>query len=155
MSEIKKQAAFLKTLLMYEDSAEHRALCERLANAQTSERCILCACRLVGLLALLGLAGIGYSAVLLPQFFDQATHVVIRVFSALGLGSSFCFLVFVGIWFWYRSSVARIHNECRRAITKMLETRLHPAHQTFYPVLVEDPQLKVDEGRVTKLPKAS
>ena len=98
-------------------------------------------------------AGFLFASRVAPMLIQRVGHI--RVFSALGLGSSFCFLVFVGIWFWYRSSVRRTHDECRRAITKMLETRLNPTARTFYPVLVEDPQLKVDEGRASKLPKAS
>jgi hypothetical protein len=101
------------------------------------------ACRLVGLIAAVALAGIGYSAVLLPQFFDNATHVVLRFFSALSLGSALCFVVFLGLWFWYRSHTNRIHGECRRVITAMLEARLKTTTTTFYPVLVDDPNLKI------------
>ncbi len=153
-------------LVMYEDNPAHRSLCERLATAERNERCLLCACRLVGLVALLGLAGIGYSAVLLPEFFDNATHVIIRFFSALGLGSTLCFTAFLGLWFWYRTGTNRIHEECRRAITTMLEARLKTTTTTFYPVLVDDPNLKIspDPARkvgesqgteLARLPKAS
>ena len=133
---------------MYEDNAEHRLLCERLAAAEKNERCLLCACRLVGVIALLGLAGIGYSAVLLPQFFDNATHVIIRFFTALGLGSSLCFTCFLGLWFWYRSTTNRIHDECRRAISAMLEARWQTTTPTtFHPVVVEDSHLKISVVR--------
>jgi len=143
MSEYRKQAAFLKAIMMYEDSTEHRVLKEQLSNAERNERCLLYACRLVGLIALLGLAGLGYSAVLLPEFFDNATHVIIQFFSALGLGSLMCLTVFVGLWLWYRSAVNRIHDECRRVITKMLESRLKTTTTTFYPVVTEDPNLSL------------
>lgn len=164
MSEHRKQAAFLKRLMTFDDNAEHRALRERLAVAEKNERCLLYACRLVGLIALLGLAGIGYSAVLLPGFFDNATHVVIRFFTALGLGSTLCFSFFLGLWFWYRKGTNRIHDECRRSITSMLESRLKTTTTTFYPVLVDDPNLKITAvrdgqpscgGNLVGLPKAS
>jgi hypothetical protein len=143
MTEYRKQADFLKKLMMYEDTPAHRSLCEKLASAERNERCLLLACRLVGLIALVALAGIGYSAVLLPEFFDNATHVVLRFFSALGLGSALCFGVFLGLWVWYRASTNRIHDEFRRVITSMLEARLKTTTTTFYPVLVDDPNLKI------------
>ena len=164
MSEHKKQAAFLKSLMSYEDTAENRALFERLTTAERNERCLLCACRLVAVIALFGAAGIGYSAVLLPQFFDNATHVVVQFFSALGLGSLMCLTVFLGLWFWYRGTVNRIHDECRRVITSMLESRLQKPAATFYPVVVDNPDLKVSVTRTSAqstqvelvhLPKAS
>src|SRR5882672_8944211 len=143
MSEHRKQSEFLKKLVMYDDIPAHRALCERLASAERNERCLLLACRLVGLIAAVALAGIGYSAVLLPEFFDNATHVVLRFFSALSLGSALCFLVFLGLWFWYRSHTNRIHDECRCVVTALLEARLKTTTTTFYPVLMEDANLKI------------
>jgi hypothetical protein len=143
MSEHRKQSEFLKKLVLHDDSSANQSLCERLSAAERNERCLLLACRLVGLIALVALAGIGYSAVLLPQFFDNATHVVLRFFSALGLGSALCFVVFLGLWFWYRTHTNRIHDECRRVITAMLEIRLRTTTTTFYPVLIDDPNLKI------------
>jgi hypothetical protein len=143
MSEHRKQAEFLKKLVMLDECPAHRSLCERLVAAEKSEKCLLLACRLVGLIALVALGGIGYSAVLLPQFFDNATHIILRFFSALGLGSGLCFAVFLGLWFWYRNATNRIHAECRQVITAMLDLRLKTTTTTFYPVLVEDPNLRV------------
>jgi len=147
MSEYRKQAAFLKTLIAYADTPEHRGMAERLCHAEKNERCLLCACRLVGLIALLGLAGLGYSAVLLPEFFDHATHIVIQVFSAVGLGSLLCLVVFLGLWLWYRSALNRIHDEYRRIITKTLETRFKTTATKFYPLVVEDPHLRITATR--------
>jgi hypothetical protein len=143
MSEHRKQSEFLKKLVMHDDSPANRSVCERLAAAERNERCLLLACRLVGLIAAVALAGIGYSAVLLPEFFDNATHVILRFFSALGLGSALCFVVFLGLWFWYRSHTNRIHDECRRVIAAMLEARLKTTPTTFYPVLADDPNLRI------------
>src|SRR5262249_36950141 len=111
MSEHQKQAAFLKGLMMYEDTAENPVLTARLTNAEKNEHCLHCACRLVGLIAMLGLAGLGYSSVLLPQFFDSSTHLVVHLCGAVGLGSLMCLVVFLGLWLWYRKAVNRIHDE--------------------------------------------
>lgn len=123
MSEHQKQSAFLKTLLTYDDSAEHRRLQERIAGAERDERCIRCACRLVGLVALLAVSGLGYSAVLLPEFFHSSRSFLVQFFCALALGSILCLGVFFGLWFWYRSIVNKLHDECRRLITSLMRAR--------------------------------
>jgi len=148
MTEYRKQAAFLKALMMYDDTVEHRVLAERIANAEKNERCLLCACRLVGLIALVGLTGLGYSAVLLPEFFDSATHIVIHIFSAMGLGSLLCLVAFLGLWFWYRSVLNRIHEECRRLITGMLDSRFKTNSKPFYPLVLDDPFLRIPDKRI-------
>jgi hypothetical protein len=136
MSEHQKQSAFLKALMTYEDSVENRLLNERLSTAERNERCILYACRLVGVLAALGLGGLGYSAVLLPEFFDNSPHILIQFFSALGLGSTMCLAVFSGLWFWYRIAVNRVYVECRRVVMRMVESRFKTSSTTFYPMIL-------------------
>jgi hypothetical protein len=160
MSEYRKQVAFLKTLMTYTDTAEHQSLRERLAAVEKNEQCLFFACRLVGLIALLGLMGIGYSAVLLPEFFDNKTHVIIRFFSALGLGSTLCFGLFLGLWLYYRRAANRIHRECRQLVVTTLEARLKTTATTFYPVLMDAPNLKLatvqsPSLKLLSLPKAS
>jgi len=127
MTEYRKQAAFIRRLVSYDTSGEGARLLERLQQAQKNERCIFSACVLVALLACFGLAGLGYSAVLLPQFFDSSTHVLIRLFGSLGLGSGLCLVFFVGLWRWYRAGVNRVHEECRKLVTRMLEARFGAA----------------------------
>jgi hypothetical protein len=136
MSEHQKQAAFLRALMAYEDGIEHQLLKERLCAAEKNERCLVYACRLVGCLVLVGLAGLGYSAVLLPQFFDNSPHVLIQFFSALGLGSMMCLGVFGGLWFWYRIAVNRVYDECRKVVMRMIEVRFKTSSTTFYPVIL-------------------
>jgi hypothetical protein len=147
MTEYRKQATFLKNLLAYSDSEEQSRLQERLAQAEKNEHCLICACRLVGLIALFGLAGLGYSAVLLPEFFNNSSHFLVQFFCALGLGSSMCLLVFVCLWLYYRGSVNRIHEECRRIITKMLQARLVLPEQAFEPAIMEDAEFRISAIR--------
>lgn len=149
MSEYKKQSAFLKKLVMIEDTSDNRALCDRLCHVERSERCLQCACRLVGLIALLGLAGLGYAAVLLPQFFDNSTHFIIRLCSAVGLGSCLCFTVFLALWYSYRKIANRIHSECRLVILKTLSAKFPSAATGSPPVVNDEPQVKIAVLRQT------
>jgi hypothetical protein len=133
MTEYRKQTAFLKELMDLDESAENRLLRDRLRIAERNERCVLGACGLVAIIALFGLAGLGYSAVLLRQFFDGHTHVLIKFFGALGLGAGLCLIFWLGLWFYYRCAVNRVHEECRRQVTRMLENRLHCTAKHFPP----------------------
>ena len=139
MSEYRKQAAFLKAMMTFEEGADDCELRERLSHAERNERCLLCSCRLVALIALLGFAGLGYSAVLLPEFFDQTTHAIIHICTALCLGSLFCLVVFLGLWFWYRSLVNRIHEDCRRLVITTFEVRLKGNRTNLLREPVQEP----------------
>jgi hypothetical protein len=143
ITEYRRQVAFLKTLLSLSETDEHRQLQERLAQAEKNEHCLLCACRLVGMLGALGLMGLGYSAVLLPEFFHNSPHLLVQFFSALGLGSAMCLVVFLGLWLYYRGAANRIHDECRRIVTRMLESRLRLPEHAFFPTIVENPDVRV------------
>lgn len=124
MNEYHKQACFLKKLVLLDDTPANRDLCDRLTRVERCEKSTQCACRLVGLIALLGLAGLGYAAVLLPEFFDNSTHFMIRLCSALGLGSALCFAAFLGLWCSYRLAANRLHDECRVVIERMFAVRV-------------------------------
>jgi hypothetical protein len=158
MTEYSKQSAFLKQLMELDQSAETRLLRDRLQTAERNERCVLSACGLVAIIALFGLAGLGYSAVLLRQFFDSQTHVLIRIFGALGLGAGLCLLFWVGLWFYYRGAVNRVREECRRQVTRMLEARLQPGIARHYPVEISGADIftaEVASAALRSLRKAS
>jgi hypothetical protein len=143
MSEYRRQSAFLKNLLAYDEAPSTLALQERLVTAERNERCIFSACRLVAAIGILSLFGFGYTAVLLPQFFDSSSHVLIKLFSALGLGSGMCLFVFVGLWLWYRATANKLREEGRQAIMRLLEARLRPEQDRSAPVIRHAPYVSV------------
>ena len=143
MSEYRKQAEFLRSLLEYDESPESQLLRERLTVAERNEYCLYSACRLVGMVGLLGFSGLGYSAVLLPSFFDNSSHFLIQLCSALGLGSALCLAVFVGLWLWYRGTSNKVREECRRSVSKLIEARFRPETCRGEPVIHQAPYLSV------------
>lgn len=143
MSEHQKQAAFLRALLDFDEAPEARLLQERLTLAERNERCLLSACRLVGMIGLLGFSGLGYSAVLLPEFFDRSSHVAVQLCSAMGLGSLMCLGVFLTLWIWYRAGTNKVREECRVTIGKMLVSRLRPGQGHDLPVVGHAPYLSI------------
>ena len=126
MSERQKQLNFLKLLIRSEDSEQRRDLQDRIKKAEQDERCIRRMMFLVVVVGLLSLACLGYSAVFHPNFFAHTMPFLVRLFSALTLGSLICLLVFVGYWFWQRNMLNGLNEECRRAVLAAMQA--HSAH---------------------------
>lgn len=143
MNEYRRQSAFLQSLLAYDDSASSHELRERLAAAERNERSLLSACRLVSFFGLFGLFAFGYSAVLVPEFFENSSHLLIRLSSALGLGSVMCLMVFLGLWLWYRAVANRVREECRQSVRQTLDAVLSPQADRGRPVVLHSPHLTV------------
>jgi hypothetical protein len=120
MSERQKQTAFLKTLIGYEDSDQRRVLHQRIVKAEKDERCIRRALYLVSLFGFFSLCGLGYSSVLVPEFFRNPSHGLTKLFCALGLGSLICLVCFLGFWFCHRSFLYSLHDECRRRVAGLM-----------------------------------
>ena len=110
--------------MVYDDSAERHKLEKRIAEIQRSECCVRSAVRLMVFLIVLALAGLGYSAVFLEDFPGSKSHFVIKLSSVLGLGSMISLLGYLGFWMFYRHELDRRHEECRRLVAKLLESRL-------------------------------
>src|SRR5262245_4672182 len=108
MSERQKQAEFLKSLISLASPAIKRELQERIEKAEHDETCVRAAFTLVSLFGGFAIAGLAYCSVLHPEFFDNSTPTLVKIFCALALGSVICMLVFLCCWLWYRSVTNRL-----------------------------------------------
>lgn len=136
MTERQKQRHFLKQLMGFAGSRSRRDLLERMQKAEHDEKCVRSALILVGIVALVSLLGLAYAAVLLPEFFDSTTPMLVKLFCALGLGSVICAMAFAGVWIWYRAAANRLHDECRQFVMEILQARLRldSRQQTVTPI---------------------
>src|SRR5216117_3608067 len=153
MSKRTQQTAFLKALVLHGNPEERAKLQERMIRAERDEQCAWRALWLVTLLAVFSCCGICYSAVLVPQLFYSSSNVAVRVFCGLGLASLICAVAFLAFWFWCRSVLNRIQEECRRFIMATLEPGSRTTRSHF-PAPDEEPQTKgqrivVDSDRET------
>src|SRR5439155_21798253 len=98
MSKRQKQTAFLKALILHGDMDVRAQLQERIKKAERDELCSWRALWLVTVLGLLSCCGICYSAVLMPEFFQNSSHIVVKTFCGLGLASLICSVAFLGFW---------------------------------------------------------
>jgi hypothetical protein len=125
----KKPGAFLKALLLSQDSEEHRQLYDNLEKAEREEKCLRRAIFLMVVLLMISVAGLGYCALLLPEVFHNPTHLLMRSLFVLGLGSLISQVLFLGYLIWHRSVVIRLHEECRRLVLA-----LSPPSQLMVPL---------------------
>src|SRR5262249_40043995 len=119
MSEREKQNRFLKELMRSEDCEHLRRLHSLITKAERDEKCIASAFRLVALVAMLSAAGLGYSAVFEPEFFQNVTPTVVKFFTILGLASLICLAGFLGFWLWQRAICNRLYQDVRNFLISL------------------------------------
>jgi hypothetical protein len=128
MNEHQRETAFLKQVILYDDTTERHTLEEKITQAQRDERCVRRAIWLMVLVIALSVAGLSYSAIFLTDYPRKMSQFVApfmsKVFCVLGLGALFCLLFFSGLGVAYRKELDRRREECRRLATKLLESRL-------------------------------
>jgi len=161
MTERERQAEFLKRLLK-DGTEECKRLKARLTQAQHDEHCIRRALILMVVVALFSIVGLGYCAVLLPAFFDNATPLLVKVFCALGLGSLLCMMIFGSCWLWYRKASNQVNEDCRYFVSKRLKpTDMTVAFQQESTVNRDTEVYQIEtpaddaESRIIRFPRAS
>lgn len=131
MPASKEPGAFLRTLLLHLDRAEHRQLHDRLARAERERKILRRAVILTIGLLLLSLAGMAYYAVLVPYSFRIPMHLCVRGLIALALGTVLSQIVFLIHLLRLQASMARLHEEGRRLI--LLVTLRRPEQPELAP----------------------
>ena len=162
MTERERQTQFLNTLLK-DETEQSKRLKGRILEAQHNEYCIRRALILMVLVGIFSIVGLGYSAVLLPQFFDNATPLLVKIFCALGLGSLICMLIFGTCWLWYRKASNEINEDCRHHIMKELkeqEVKLDfqqpiAVNKSFAELYQNETSDPTDDSRIINFPRAS
>lgn len=121
MSERQKQADFLRSLLARNDCPEHRGLQDRLAAAESDERCLRRASRWIVVVALLALSVLGYLTVLeVADSMSRMAALAVRFAQSLALGSAMFAGVVIGLLAWQRALIRRLHTEARLLVTSQL-----------------------------------
>jgi hypothetical protein len=145
MSDYKRETAFLRQCLLYDDTGERHKLEERITQLQRNERCVQRAVWLMAVLAALAMAGLGYCAFFCedyPQNMSRfITQFTSKVVCALGLGSLICLLAFVGLGVGYRKELDQRREECRRLAAKLLESRLGKPRTMPLPGVVKEQEI--------------
>ena len=124
MSGHQREMSFLCHLMRYDDSAEPHELEGKITQAQNKERSARRAVWLMAVLVALAVVGLGYSAILLEDFPQNKTQLLMRIFYALGLASLVSLLAFAGFWLVCLGELSAQRERCRRFVTRIVESRL-------------------------------
>jgi hypothetical protein len=128
MTEHERETAFLREIILYDDTAGRCELERKIGELQRDERCLRRATWLIAVLAALAGVSLGYGAILQENFPYRGLPLVNYVIGGFGVASSICFLSFVGLMMVYRKKLNRLREECRRLILTHLESRLGKPH---------------------------
>ena len=128
MTEFDKNTQFFSRLVVHQNVHSQDSLSERLNETKAHERTLRRATGAVGILGLLSLSGIGYSAFFAPELHEGAP-ILFKLFCISGLASLICVVGFLIFWMQTRSQRRHLIDECRRSIMARLEeprASLHP-----------------------------
>jgi hypothetical protein len=119
-----REMAFLQHLMLYDETDERQELEDKIVQAQGKERSSRRAVWLMVVLTAMAVAGLGYSAILLEDFPQNKTQLLMRIFYALGLASLVSLLAFAGFWLICLGELNEQRERCRRFVTRIVEARL-------------------------------
>lgn len=149
MTEYEKETAFLKRMMALDHGTETRLLESRLVAAERNDRVVRQAMLGVALLLGLAMAGLGYSAILLPDFPFNRSHLVLKIFLALGLGCGLCLVAYACMWVRCRRFLNRLRDDCRRALEAALQNRHREPDPTACSGPVNEPDWPVHRNETT------
>ena len=124
-TEHQKQTAFLRSLIHHSGTGEGRQFLDRMDEAQRHEKCLGRAVLLVAVIGLLACSGLGYAAVLRPEFAAGRPSLMLTGFGVFALGSLLCLVAFTGFWLWLRGASHRLHKEVRDDVMRSLTGKRH------------------------------
>lgn len=124
MSEHQKDTEFLRRLLVYAETEEHRKLDRRIAQLQRDEHCVQRVALAALLFVLAAVAGLAYVAILEDNFPYNQSKLLVTVFCDVGLASLICLVDFVVLLVVYRRRLNRLREECRQLVKRLIDLHL-------------------------------
>ena len=122
--DLEEQKTFLDTLVHLSDTVEGQKLAERIQRIERDEKCTRTAIIWAGVLAVLSVVGLSYSAVLVPEFFQNRQGILITGLKVLGLASMISMSAFGVVLLWIRKSSRTLHRECRCFLLRTVQSKL-------------------------------
>jgi hypothetical protein len=133
MSEHETETAFLRHIILYDDSAERLKLEKSIAQVRRDTHCVQRVASVTALFPLVAIAGLAYGALLQENFPYNGSELVLRVLCVLGLASLVCLVGFAGLLTVYLRKLHRLQKEARQLVIRLLESRLGDPHVPMVP----------------------
>jgi len=110
MSEHETETAFLRHIILYDDSEERRKLEGSIAQIRRDTRCVQRVAGVTALFPLLAIAGVAYGVLLQKDFPYHVSQLVLRVLCVLGLASMVCLVGFAALLTVYLKKLQRLRK---------------------------------------------
>jgi hypothetical protein len=136
LSGHQREMSFLRHLMLYDETDERHELEGKIIQAQGKECSARRAMWLMAVLTALAVMGLGYSAILLEDFPQNKTQLLMRIFYALGLASLVSLLAFAAFWLVCLGELNEQRERCRRFVTRIVESRLGKPASNSLPRIV-------------------
>lgn len=133
MYDLHKDNASLKRLIHHEDSEAAHQLEERISKAENEEHLVRAALERVAFLAALSVAGVSYTLVLLPDFLQNKSQFILKLFVGVGLASGISLVTFAGLWVRRSAILDEYYRQCRTLISAAFEGNLKQIHPITFP----------------------
>jgi uncharacterized membrane protein len=152
MSEHQKDTDFLRRIIAYGDSEEHRELDGKIAQVQRDERCVKRVALAAALFTLTALVGLAYTAIFDESFPYNQSRLLVTILCDVGLASLICVVGFVVLLMVYRMRLNELREECRHSVKRLIEFHLDksrvmaPQHDRSDPA---DPDIARRSATVT------
>lgn len=128
MSELQRETAFLKDVILYDDSGDRHELEKSIEQVQRDRHCVERVAWVLALSLLMVIAGVVYGMVLQESFPYNLPEVVFRLLCELGLALLACLMAFAVLLAVYHLKLNRLREECRQLVKKLLELHLGKPH---------------------------
>jgi hypothetical protein len=148
MSDHQKDTEFLKRLIHCENSEKSRQLETRISEAETRERIVRCALAQVAILAALAISGLCYAAILLPDFPQNRSQLILKIFLALALASGISLVAYFGVWIHCRFTLNGLRDQCRDFISAALERSWDRLKTIPFPGTVQEADSELSRNQV-------
>lgn len=142
MREYERETAFLRHIILYDESDERRKLENSMARVQQDVRCVQRAALMAAPCPLLAIAGFGYGVILQENYLYNGSELVFMGLCVLGLTSLICLVGFAVLLTVYFKKLHRLRQEARQLVIRLLESHLG---QPQIPTLPKS-QRAIDDG---------
>jgi len=127
MSTHETETAFLRHLILYDDSDERRRLETSIALVQRDQRCVQRVAYVMAPFPLLAIAGVMYGEILQENSPYNGFGLGLGLLCVLGLASLICLVGFAGLLTFHHLKLNRLRKECLQLVNGLLESRLGKA----------------------------
>ena len=124
MTEYQRETDFLRRIIRFDQTDERLKLEERIAQVQRDQCCVRRAVSLLTVFTVLCAAGLAYGVILQENFSYGKDQFTSKLLCELGVASLIPLAALSGLLLAYRRKLNRFREECRRLVTKLMESHL-------------------------------